>query len=192
MGWLDLMRRKATTVIGVDEGPRLLRAIRRSVRDVVMNSLISSVVFPRGLRWMALRMCGMDVERSSINGGVFFGGTSVKIGRGTFINYGAFIDCAAPVEIGERVSFGPRVMVLTGSHHIGGRERRAGAATAHPVRVGDGAWVGAGATLLPGVQVGARSIVAAGSVVTADVPEDSLVGGVPAQVIRSLQEGEEG
>ena len=133
-----------------------------------------------------LRACGLDVSRATINANMFVGGRDVTIGEGAFINYGAFIDNAASVSIGARVSFGPRVTVLTGSHEIGGGERRAGTPVAHPVTIEEGAWIGAGAIILPGVTVGAGSIVAAGAVVVDDVPAHTLVAGAPAGVKRDL------
>lgn len=165
---------------------RISTIIGRSVRDVGINMVLSSPAFPRGLRWRALRMLGMDVEPSTINGDVFIGSRQLSIGRGAFINYGAFIDGAAHVSIGARCSLGPRVTILTGSHVIGPRARRAGQPEAAPVRIEEGAWIGANAVIMPGCTVGAGAIVAAGAVVTRDVAPDTLVAGVPAQVLRGL------
>jgi acetyltransferase-like isoleucine patch superfamily enzyme len=85
------------------------------------------------------------------------------------------------------VAVGPGVYFITGTHRIGSHTQRAGPVIAAPIRVGDGVWIGARAILLPGVTVGAGAIVAAGAVVTRDVPADTLVAGVPAQVKRSLE-----
>jgi len=165
---------------------RVKNALQRQVRDVGLNVVVASPAFPRGVRWRALRAMGLDVQRATINGSIFLGGTNISIGRDTFINYGAFLDGAADVRIGDRCSFGPRVTILTGTHAIGGHERRAGTPKAAPVTIGDGAWIGAGATILPGCTVGAGAIVAAGAVVTGDVAEDELVAGVPARPVRRL------
>lgn len=171
--------------------PRLSNALRRGARDISLNMLLASSAFPRGLRWRALRAAGLDISRCTINGGMFLGGKDVSVGEGTFINYGAFIDGAAPVRIGRQCSLGPRVVILTGSHRIGGRERRAGAADAAAVEIGDGAWIGANVTILPGCTVGPGAIVAAGAVVTKDVGADELVAGVPARFVRRLDQGED-
>lgn len=163
-------------------------ALHRLVRDCLINSLIGAVVFPRGLRWRALRALGMNIERCTINGGIFFGGTQIRIGRGTFINYGAFIDNAAPVTIGQRVSLGPRVVILTGTHHMAGTKRRAGSLLNQPVTIHDGTWIGASVTILPGVTIGQGAVVAAGAVVTTDVDANTMVAGVPARIVRALPE----
>ncbi len=163
-----------------------MRALRTLVRDIVLNGLVSSVAVPRGLRWRLLRGLGMRVERSTINARVFLGGRRISIGRDTFINYYVFIDNAAVVTIGDRVSFGQGVHIVTGTHEMGTSARRAGLYISAPVVVEDGVWVGACATLMPGVRVGHGALVAAGALVTRDVPPDTLVAGLPAVVVRSL------
>jgi maltose O-acetyltransferase len=110
----------------------------------------------------------------------------VAIGVGTFVNYGVFIDNAAAVTIGERCSLGPNVTILTGSHQIGPGERRAGSIDNKPVRVGDGSWLGAGVTVLPGVSIGKGCVIAAGAIVTKDCESDFLYAGVPARKVRRL------
>lgn len=164
----------------------LKRAAARNLRDLAINTVIASPAFPRGLRWRSLRACGLQVDRSTINGSHFIGGTGVTIGRDVFVNYGVFLDGAAPITIGDRVSFGPRVTIITGSHELGGMRRRAGEVEAQPVHIGDGAWIGAGAIILPGTTVGAGAVVAAGAVVTHDVAPHCMVAGVPAKVVRHL------
>lgn len=165
---------------------RVVRPLRVWVRDLVLNGFVASKVVPRGLRWRLLRICGLDVGRSSINAGCFFGGRGVSLGEGTFVNHEVFFDNAAPVVVGRNVSFGPRVSIITGTHAIGRETRRAGAYEAAPVHIGDGCWIGAGATILPGTRVGPGAIVAAGAVVADDVQADTLVAGVPARVLRRL------
>jgi acetyltransferase-like isoleucine patch superfamily enzyme len=77
-------------------------------------------------------------------------------------------------------------MILTSSHELGPTMQRAGPLFRRPVRIGQGAWVGARSVVLPGVSIGDGAVVAAGSMVTKDVPPNVLVGGVPASVRRSL------
>lgn len=157
-------------------------------RDVVINGIICSKVFPRGLRWMALRAVGMDIQRCSINGNAFFGTTNVSIGRDVFINNQAFIDTAARVTIGDRVSFGPRVTIITGTHEVGVPQRRAGANVAKPVTIGAGSWLGANVTVMPGVTIGEGAVIAAGAVVTRDCLTPGVYAGVPARLVRELSD----
>ena len=158
--------------------------VQNLYRDVVLNGIIGAKLVPRGLRWRALRVAGLDVQRSSINANVFFGWTRVTIGRAVLINSEVFVDAAARVTIGDRVSIGPRAVILTGTHEIGTEDRRAGRDVAAPVTIGAGAWIGAHATILPGVTVGRGAVVAAGALVTEDCVPNGLYVGVPARLVR--------
>jgi maltose O-acetyltransferase len=167
---------------------RLGAVARRWVRNIWLNRLVASDLVPEHLRWMLLRASGMRVEHSLIEAAGYYGGLRIAIGPGCYINRGAFLDSSAPIRIGARVSFGMNVTVITGSHRIAGREKRAGDVEALAVTIENGSWIGAGSIILPGVRVGRGAIVAAGSVVTKDVPDDTLVAGNPARVLRTLDE----
>jgi acetyltransferase-like isoleucine patch superfamily enzyme len=160
--------------------------IRNQLRDVVINAIIGSSLVPKPLRWRLLRAVGFDVARSSISPGCFFGSTRVSIGRETFVNYRCFFDALDRVTIGERCDIAMEVIFTTSSHEVGGAERRGGASVKAPITIGDGVWIGARATILPGVTVGDGSIVAAGAVVTRDCAPNGLYAGVPARRIREL------
>jgi maltose O-acetyltransferase len=116
--------------------------------------------------------------------------TQIRIGSDTFISGPLRIDLAADVNIGSNVYVGHDVMLLTIDHEIGSSERRCGPHATAPVSIGDGAWIASRAVILAGVTVGAGAVVAAGAVVTRDVAADTLVGGTPARVIRSLEESQ--
>lgn len=110
---------------------------------------------------------------------------SVSIGSGTFLGHETMISGGgAEVQIGRDCDFGPRVLIVTGSHVDGGRERAAGSGISRPVVIGHGVWIGASATVLGGVTIGDGAMIGAGSLVNKDVPARSVVGGVPAQLIR--------
>lgn len=104
----------------------------------------------------------------------------------SMINIGCHFDLNDRITIAPRVSIGHEVMILTTTHDVGGPAHRAGRATTKPVMIGEGAWVGARAVIFPGVTVGAGSIIAAGAIVTRDVPPNTLVAGVPARYVRHL------
>jgi maltose O-acetyltransferase len=159
---------------------------QRIFTDIAANSWSAARVVPIRKRWMVLRTLGVDAEESVILPGCYFGGTNIHIGLGSFISNNCYFDNAAPIYIGEGVDVGPNVQFITGTHEIGSSRRRAGVPSHGPIRVNDGAWIGAGVTIQPGVTIGAGSIVNAGSVVTKDVSPDSLYRGVPATFVRSL------
>ena len=110
----------------------------------------------------------------------------ISIGRNCWINDSCTFDASAAITIGDNVALGQSVMILTNSHELGPSESRAGSVIGLPVSIGDGAWVGARTTVLPGVTIGPGAIVAAGSVVNRHVEADTMVAGVPARLVRHL------
>lgn len=111
----------------------------------------------------------------------------LTVGSGCWINIGLLLNLGSSITIGDKVAIGHDVMLLTDSHELGPEERRAAQMTSEPVTIGNGVWIGTRSVILPGVTIGAGSIVAAGSVVTKNVPPNVLVGGVPAKLIRQLE-----
>ena len=115
------------------------------------------------------------------------GGTDIGIGRNVFINQNCTIYDLGGVDIGDDVMIGPNVSIITSGHPIE-PSRRHECVVAKPIRIERNVWIGAGATIIGGVTVGENAVVGAGSVVTRDVPPNTLVGGNPARVIRSIAE----
>lgn len=113
------------------------------------------------------------------------GGADIRIGRNVFINQNCTMYDLGGIDIGDDVMIGPNVSLLTSSHPIEPAERRA-YVIAKPIVIRRNVWIAAGAMIIGGVTVGENSVVAAGSVVTRDVPPNSLVGGNPARVIRTI------
>jgi maltose O-acetyltransferase len=115
-------------------------------------------------------------------------GFNIRIGARSFVNYNAvFLDCA-PITLGNDVLLGPAVQLYTAGHPLDAATRRTAYETARPITLQDDVWIGGGAIILPGVTVGAGAIVAAGSVVTKDVPPRMIVAGSPARIIRPCPE----
>lgn len=142
-------------------------------------------------RWM-LRLAGGKIEadvriassaRFQLSGGLHIG-VDTWIGHDVLVVGGD-----APVEIGVRCDIAPRVTIATGTHRIDpDGPRVAGKGYSLPVKIGDGCWIGTGAIILGGTVIGEHSIVAAGAVVRGQFPARSLIGGVPARVIQSIDD----
>ena len=113
-------------------------------------------------------------------------GTNIRIGAGCFLNFNVVVLDCAEVTIGDRVQVAPAVQIYTAEHPLDAAARATALESARPVHIGDDAWLGGGAIILPGVRIGAGSVVAAGAVVTRDVPPATLVAGNPARPLRRL------
>ncbi|SFQ23608.1 sugar O-acetyltransferase [Hymenobacter arizonensis] len=113
-------------------------------------------------------------------------GTNIRLGDHVFFNFNCTILDVALVTIGSRTLFGPNVQIYTATHPLDYQTRAAGLEGGEPVVIGDDVWVGGGAIILPGVTVGSRTVIGAGSVVTKDLPADVVAAGNPCRVIRKL------
>jgi maltose O-acetyltransferase len=145
------------------------------------------------LRTKILRLAGVAIGPGTTIGGtlsVHGGGRParrIQIGANCWINDSCVLDASAAITIGNNVALGQGVMILTNTHELGPSEYRAGPLVGLPVVVGDGAWIGARTTVLPGVTIGPGAIVAAGAVVNKPVAANTMVAGVPARVVRTLE-----
>ncbi|MEO7690486.1 MAG: sugar O-acetyltransferase [Sphingomonas sp.] len=113
------------------------------------------------------------------------GGENIRLGRNVFINQNCTMYDLGGIDIGDDVMIGPNVSLITSSHPLEPSQRRA-CVIAKPIVIERNVWIAAGATIIGGVTIGENSVVAAGSVVTRDVPANSLAGGNPARVIRDI------
>ncbi|MGY1779786.1 acyltransferase [Geodermatophilus sp. SYSU D01036] len=149
---------------------------------------------PNRFRPRLVRSLGVHVDSTAIifAGARFTEEAGVTIGARSFINRDCFIDASAPVAIGADVALGSGVSILTSVHDYSDPRRRGGPRTLLPVSIHDGAWIGTRALILPGVTVGAGAVVAAGAVVTRDVPPNVLVAGVPARPMKPLPSAHDG
>lgn len=113
-------------------------------------------------------------------------GSNITLGDKVFFNFNCVILDVTPVVIGSGVLFGPAVQIYAATHPLVAAERRTGLEFGKPVEIGDEVWVGGGAIICPGVRIGARAVIGAGSVVTKDVPEDVVAAGNPCRVVRKI------
>jgi maltose O-acetyltransferase len=180
-------------------GAKIVRGARRELdMDPAkvacgLTSLLPQLSFV-STRTALLRAAGIQIgARSGVLGPVNVTGEGsmrglISIGDDSFITGPLHIDLGGSVRIGNRVRFGHDVSLLTVDHEIGPPGNRCGAHLTGPIVVEDGAWVASRVTILPGVTVGRGAIVAAGAVVTRDVLPNTLVAGVPAKLVRALDE----
>ena len=125
--------------------------------------------------WIAKRFC-------------FDNGKNIFIGNNFTGNFNLTILDIKEVYIGDNVMIGPQCGFYTANHPLDVEKRIAGFETAHPIVIGDNVWIGGGVKVLPGVTIGKNSVIGAGSIVTRDIPENSLAYGNPCKVIKKLSD----
>jgi len=159
------------------------------VLNYLTNHVISRVPSFAVRRYWYRRILGIDLaEGSAVFLGcyIWFYGpgqvrrAGVRLGRHSLVNRGCCLDARAPLHIGDNVSISPEVMILTTGHQY---EDPDFGLLSQPVVIEDYVWIGTRAMIMPGVTIGRGAVVAAGAVVTADVPAQAIVAGVPARPI---------
>src|SRR4051794_2296939 len=111
---------------------------------------------------------------------------AISIGERTFVNVDAVMLDVVPITIGADCQIATRVQLLTATHPIDPRPRRAGWESARPITIADNVWLGGGVVVCPGVTIGEDTVVGAGAVVTRDLPAGVVAAGVPARVLRAI------
>ena len=178
---------------------RLLQILGEEVRGLHFRLRLAHMVlffcphycFNR-LRTAIYRLCGVHIgARSLVMGNIDLAGQGavwkrLRIGENTHINAPLFADLNAEVTIGNNVSIGHHVVLITTNHDTQYPFRRCGISRYAPIVIGDGCWVGACSTILPGVTLGVGCVIAAGSVVASDVPPNMTAWGVPARPLSKL------
>lgn len=117
-------------------------------------------------------------------------GFNIEIGARFYANVNLVILDGARVTIGDNVFIAPNVGIYTAGHPLDAERRNRGLEYAHPVSIGDNVWIGAGVNILPGVRIGANSVIGAGAVVVRDIPHGVLAAGNPARVIRPINQAD--
>jgi acetyltransferase-like isoleucine patch superfamily enzyme len=139
------------------------------------------------IRALFSELIGRKVDKSFLLIPPFYtaGGDEIRVGHNVFVNQNCTFYDLGGLDIADDVMIGPNVSIITTGHPLEPSQRRK-ATIGKPIVIERNVWIAAGATIVGGVTVGENSVVAAGSVVTKDVPPNTLVGGNPARVIRSI------
>lgn len=117
-------------------------------------------------------------------------GKNIHLGKNVFINLNNYFMDGANITIGDNVFIGPSCGFYTACHPLDYKNRNKGLEKALPIKVGNNCWFGANASVMPGVTIGNGCVIAAGAVVTKDIPDNSLAAGIPARVVKEIQNDE--
>lgn len=115
-----------------------------------------------------------------------WGGHHVHLGKNVYVNFNCTFVDDAEITIGDNTMIAPNVTIVTGTHPVSPTLRAQSYGYNKPVTIGANVWLGAGATILPGVHVGDNSVIGAGALVTHDIPANVVAFGTPAQVARAI------
>lgn len=115
-------------------------------------------------------------------------GYNIDVGDKVFFNFNCVVLDVMKVSIGSRTLFGPNVQIYTATHPINSHQRATGLEYAKPIVIGEDVWVGGSVVICPGVTIGSRSVIGAGSVVTKDIPGDVFAAGNPCKIIRTIDQ----
>lgn len=165
------------------EYPKIFEAVSHTIKlSVALNTSVNI----GQIRERLSEITGQQIDESTTIFTPFHTnfGRHIQIGKNVFINHACtFLDLGG-IFIEDDVLIGPKVSIITENHPVNPKERKN--LELKPVIVRRNSWIGANATILPGVTIGENSIVAAGAVVNKDVPANTIVGGIPAKIIKKV------
>lgn len=155
-------------------------------RTLKLNAQLNTSESVEQVRTLLSDIICKDIDVSTIVFAPFYTnfGQFITIGKNVFINHAcSFLDMGG-ITIEDNVLIGPKVNLITENHPLNPNDRKS--LICQPIVIKRNAWIGAAATILPGVTIGENSVVAAGAVVIADVPPNTVVGGIPAKHIKNI------
>lgn len=182
--FMELIRRGEAITGGTDAHALLVRHSNEALR--LTAELNGSYHEPDDVRELFSRLTGKAVDDSFFMFPPFYTdfGKNITVGKNVFLNTGCTFQDRGGITVGDGTQIGQNVVMATLNHGIAPGERHI--TYPLPIVIGKNVWIGANATILPGVTIGDNAIVAAGAVVTRGVPERAVVAGVPAKVIRMI------
>ena len=178
-------RMKAGELFRLDdpEYPKVWEFVSRTIK---LSAELNTSTDVDQIRERLSEITGTQLDKSTIIFTPFYTnfGRFIKIGKNVFINHACtFLDMGG-ITIENEVQIGPKVNLITENHPLDPANRKA--LICKRIVIKRNAWIGAAATIMPGVTIGENAVVAAGAVVTKDVPDNTIVGGIPARVIKAI------
>lgn len=177
---------KGNAVIGGSEIHMFMTDLAHEAMQIT-TELNASYHTPEEIRTLMSKLIGKPVDESFGMFPPFYTdcGKNIVIGRNVFINSGCRFQDQGGIIIGDGALIGHNAVLATLNHGIEPNKRQD--IYPAPIKIGKNVWIGANATILPGVSIGDNAVIAAGAVVAKDVPENTVFGGVPAKIIKKLE-----
>ena len=178
--------RKSTTIPGDDPEAYKIRTACAETKKLLLE--MNNTADPEEIRKLLGQITSSEIDESTtlfpplhINYG-----KHTRLGKNVFINFDCVFLALGGITIEDKVLIAPKVSLLSEGHPFGPAERTS--LKTAGIHIKKNAWIGAGATILPGVTIGENAIIAAGTVVTRDVPDNVMVAGIPAKIIKAIEE----
>jgi acetyltransferase-like isoleucine patch superfamily enzyme len=180
-------RDKSGEIIPLDDAqyPELFKIILKAIRTTAkLNTVVTDDLAE--IRNIFSELIGKKVDESFFIIPPFYSdfGENIQIGKNVFVNHACTFMDRGGITLEDNVLIGPKVNLITTNHPLEPSKRRA--TISNPIVIKKNAWIGAAATILSGVTIGENSVVAAGAVVSRNVPANTIVGGVPAKIIKAI------
>ncbi len=169
-----------------NDDPQMPQVWEIVARTIKLSAALNTSTDVDQIRERLSEIIGSEINKSTTIFVPFYTnfGKHTKIGKGVFINHAcSFLDLGG-ITIEDDVQIGPKVNLITENHPLDPSTRKS--LDLKSILIKRNAWIGAGANILPGVTIGENSVVAAGAVVNKDVPDNTVVGGIPAKTIRVI------
>lgn len=183
----DIFERLKNGEIILPNDPQAYRMREASYNTKKLLVQMNNATDPDEIRDLLSQITGTEIDESvAIFTPLYINyGKHIKIGKNVFINFDCtFLDLGG-ITIEDNVLIAPKVSLLSEGHPVSPENRHA--LVPRPIHIKKNAWIGAGATILQGVTIGENAIVAAGAVVSKDVPDNTIVGGIPAKIIKTIE-----
>jgi acetyltransferase-like isoleucine patch superfamily enzyme len=187
---IDIFERMLFGGLIKNDDPQMAKVWEVVSQTIKLSSALNTSSTIEEIRNRLSEIIGKEIDKSTTIFAPFYTnfGKHIKIGKNVFINHAcSFLDLGG-ITIEDDVLIGQKVNLITENHPINPSQRKS--LVLNSILIKRNAWIGAGATILPGITIGENSIIAAGAVVNKNVPDNTIVGGIPAKFIRLISEAE--
>ena len=183
--FLEYMNSGKEVIAGSDVHQKMTELSNEAMK--ITSELNNSYHTPEEIKVLMEKLTGREFSEGAYMFPPFYTdcGKNLKIGRNVFINSCCQFQDQGGITIGEGTLVGPKTVIATLNHHQNPNKRAN--LIPKPVKIGKNVWIGANATILPGVTIGDGAVIAAGALVSKDVEANTVVGGVPAKLIKRIQ-----
>ncbi|HEX8013660.1 MAG TPA: DapH/DapD/GlmU-related protein [Flavobacterium sp.] len=182
----DIFERLLTSETILPNDSQITRLREEAFAVKALLTQINNSSNPEEITQILSRILNKDVRDAVVFTPIYINyGKHITIGKNVFINFDCTFLALGGIKIEDDVLIGPKVSLITENHPLNPLERKG--LICKPILIKKNAWIGANATILPGVTIGENAVVAAGAVVSKDVPDNTIFGGIPAKFIKNIQ-----